>query len=134
MKQYEIGNKIPNGEIMVRRLRQHWVMSDQTISREAFRPRKMRNGEFEDGVSIDIKRLLREPIGNDYWSNERKMATGQFRSDAINALLGYEIIYTGPSPSHCIIAGDMEALYFDSMSRRALAAATVCIHKPDVSP
>ena len=132
MREYEIGDKIPNGEVMVRRLRRHWVMSDQTISREAFRPRRSGDGQFEDGVSVDIKRLLRRPIGNDYWSNERGMATGQFLSDIINELPAYPIVYNGPSPSHCIIAGDMEALYDDWMSRRVMAAGTRCIHMPGV--
>ena len=132
MMKYEIGDRILNGEIMVRRLRKHWVMSDKTISREAFRPRRFDNGRFEDGVSVDIKNLLQQPIGNDHWSNKRRMATGEFLSDIVNALLPYELIYDGPSPSHCIISGDMSLLFFDFDSLEIMADATVCIHNPNV--
>ncbi|HEY5750421.1 MAG TPA: hypothetical protein VIU12_30370 [Chryseolinea sp.] len=118
MKEYKIGDKILNGEVMIRRLRRRWVMHDQTISREAFRPRFYGNGQFEDGVSVDLRLRLQHPVGNDYWSNERKMATDQFLSDVVNALPPYELIYNGPSPSHCIITGDMSVLFFDLKSLR----------------
>ena len=127
---YKIGDRIPNGEVMLRRLQRYWVNSDQTISLEAFRPRIRPDGQFEDGVSVDLQCNLREPIGNDYWSNKRKMATGQILSDTINALVSYEIVYNGPSPSHCIIAGDMEALWFNESALRTMANGTTCIHMP----
>lgn len=99
---YKIGDKIPNGETMLRRIKLRWIDEDQRISSEAFSPKRRKNGQFEDGVSLDIKSLVAFPIGNDYWSNIRKMATGQFLSDVVNALSSYDIIYNGPSPSHCI--------------------------------
>ena len=113
MSKYEIGDKIPNGEPMIRRFRLRWLKRDRTISWEAFRPKLDANGQFEDGVSVDLKCFLRYPIGNDYWSNERKMATGQFLSDVVNALPSYELVFNGPSPSHCIITGEMAMLYYD---------------------
>jgi len=127
---YKIGDKIPNGETMLRRIKLCWVDDDLRISPEAFSPKKGEKGHFEDGLSLDVKRLVASPIGNDYWSNVRKMATGQFLSDVVNALSSYDIIYNGPSPSHCIIAGDMVALYYDEDTRALLAENTVIIHVP----
>ena len=106
---YKIGDKIPNGEAMLRRIRPKWINSDRTFTNEAFRPRTYETG-FEDRVSVDLKRQLSRPVGDDYWSNERKMATGEFLSDVVNGLPPYEIIYDGRSTSHCIIAGDMSIL------------------------
>lgn len=127
---YEIGDKIPNGEAMIRRIRIEWNKEDKTVSREAFRPRMNNKGQLEDGVSVDLKSSLTAPIGNDYWSNKRKMATGQFLSDIINAFPSYEIIYNGPSPSHCIIAGDMSVLFDDLDTLSFMAAGITLIHIP----
>lgn len=127
---YKIGDKIPSGEAMVRRIKKEWIKENQTISREAFRPRKDHKGQFEDGVSVDLKSLLTEPIGNDYWSNKRKMATVQFLSDVVNACPPYVIIYNGPSPSHCIIAGDMAVLDDDPKTLARMAASAILIHNP----
>ncbi|HEY5745784.1 MAG TPA: hypothetical protein VIU12_06895 [Chryseolinea sp.] len=91
---------------------------------------KDQSGQFEDGVSVDLKSFLTEPIGNDYWSNKRKMATVQFLSDAINACPPYLIIYNGPSPSHCIIAGDMAVLDDDPPTLARMAASAILIHYP----
>jgi len=79
---YKIGDKIPNGEAMLRRIRLKWINSDRTFTNEVFRPRMYKTG-FEDGVSVDLKGQLASPVGNDYWSNERKMATGEFLSDVV---------------------------------------------------
>ena len=118
---YKIGDKIPNGETMLRRIKLCWIDDDQMISPEAFSPKECKKGQFEDGVSLDVKRLVAFPIGDDYWSNIRKMATGQFLSDVVNALSSYDIIYNGPSLSHCVIAGDMIALlYYDEDTRTLL--------------
>jgi hypothetical protein len=126
---YKIGDKIPNGDAMLRRIRLKWINSDRTFTNEAFRPRMIETG-FEDGVSVDLEMQLAQPVGNDYWSNERKMATGQFLSDVVNGLPPYEIIYDGRSPSHCIIAGDMSVLYNDEKVLAVLAKNTVLIHTP----
>ena len=130
--QYKFGDKIPNGEIMLRRIRPQWINSDRTISAEAFRPRICPNGRFEDGVSVDLERYLSRPVGNDYWSNKRKMATCRFLSDVVNALPPYEIVYNGPSLSHCIIAGDMEVLFADEIVLEEIAERSTLIHTPDI--
>ncbi|SHH77744.1 hypothetical protein SAMN04488109_5331 [Chryseolinea serpens] len=127
---YKTGDRVPNGEAMVRRIKREWIKENRTISREAFRPRKDRNGQFEDGVSVDIKSCLTEPIGHDYWSNKRKMATAEFLSDVINACPPYVILYDGRSPSHCIIAGDMVALDDDPDTLARIAASAILIHNP----
>lgn len=127
---YKIGEKIPDGEAMLRRVKVEWINSDNTISSEAFRPRKNRKGKFENGVSVDLERFLLQPVGDDYWSNERKMATCRFLSDIVNATPAYDIVYNGPSPSHCIITGDMSALFKDELTLSAIAEGARLIHVP----
>ncbi len=127
MSKYKRGEKIPDLVNLIRRIFPRWIREDDTISSEAFQPRRHSDGSFEKGVSVQIKDLIKKPFMEDRWTRIYNCKVGQIMAEIPNQL-GYPVIYT--SKDHANISGGQN-LYYDDGALLKLAYHCDIIFDPE---